>query len=849
VFRVGAATRLANLFKVTEVDGAALGSPLSAYLLRPNNPRAEYPVAAGRLTVDRMWEAWLSQDLGLDVDGGLALDTFLGWAAMNERGPQTLEELERDGAAGVRDKLLDHLGARLGAAGPIVWKLWEAGRARAALELGILFEPLVGTEHVGIRMWMRLVAKNELGCSSDEEALQVAAILGKAAGVALRALERTSGAAEAAAIVQTADARSVEAEVRDALRASTRLPSSWQMRLDALGEVLAQGAADPSQEALRAARKARRALEGHALFKEESHTETAKRAEMAVRLLSWLTARPDENLPVPPQPHAVTEVLGQWYAEEGGYLDLARERARGSSEGAFGRGVQKVVEAVDRARQELDQRFARGLVEWVRAGRPASVVLPIDQALKRIGVRFLGQSEHRRLLVLLVDGMGWAQAVELLESLGCRAPAWGPASWHVSKEGRITDGQRYPVVLANLPTVTETSRAAFFAGKPLGPGDVRDTAKDPERFAAHREVKALFEGAAVPRLLLRSSGHTSFGAATSEALHLVRDTSQRVVGIVINAVDDSLKSSKQVVHTWTVSSISSLVDLLECARESGRAVLFASDHGHVPGGRLENVGARTGGGARWRPWAGPSDELKEYEVAVSGSAVNAPKGAEGVVLLTNDATSYGGTTHAGEHGGATLAEVVAPCLLLTFDDPIQRTAEGDKALVPMGAYVPEWWHYEVGARQPEADETPKQPSVRRKKSKPPPEEQLTLGLAHEPPHEMPPRALPQTSGAVPSPNMDSAFAKCDMLEARAPKLATRKLVVQAVQYLLERGGYAPGDAFAPVMGYLPFRVRGLVSNLQEVLNVDGYAVLEFDSVSNQVRLDREKLEQQFEVKL
>lgn len=855
VQRVGAATRLASLFRVTEVDAAALASPLATYLLRPDRLRTEYSITAGRLTLERMWEAWLGSDLGLDVDGGLALDTLLAWAALNNRGPQLQTELEREVAAGVRDQLLEHLEARLGAAGPIVWRLWEQGRGRTALELAVLFEPLVGTEQGALRMWMRLVAKNELGCRSDEEALQTATTLGKAAGLALRAVERRAGDAEAAALVRAADARPLEAEVREALSASTCLPSSWQMRLDALGTVLEAGAANPGQENLRAARKARRALEGHALFKEESFTQTAKRAEMAVRLLSWLTARPDRALPMPPQPHGAAELLAQWYSEDGGYLDLARERARGSGDGAFGRGVQRVVDAVDQARQELDDRFARALGEWVRAGQPASVVLPIDQALKRIAARFLQQSEERRLLVLLVDGMAWAQAVELLGSLGSRAPAWGPASWHLSKEGRITDGQRYPVVLANLPTVTETSRAGFFAGKPLGPGGDRDTSQDPQRFAGHQELRAFFQGTATPRLLLRGTGHTSAGVASPEALELVRDTSQRIVGIVINAIDDSLKSSTQEVQSWTVTSIRSLEDLLDCAREAGRAVLLASDHGHVPGVRLANVGARSGGGARWRPWTSPTETVASYEVAVSGPNVHTPKGAHGVVMLTNDASCYGGTTHAGEHGGATLAEVVTPCLLLTYDDPLLRETGGDRALASTGAYVPEWWHYEVAGHAPTADDTPKPPTARRKEPKQPSTHQLSLGLGGEAPAPPPPAAPPQAApfaaipGSVPPPDMTSAFARCEMLEARAPKVTERKLVVQAVQYLLDRGGLAPGDAFASAMGHVAYRVRGLVSNLQEILNVDGYTVLSFDPMSNQVRLDREKLQQQFEVKL
>jgi hypothetical protein len=44
-------------------------------------------------------------------------------------------------------------------------------------------------------------------------------------------------------------------------------------------------------------------------------------------------------------------------------------------------------------------------------------------------------------------------------------------------------------------------------------------------------------------------------------------------------------------------------------------------------------------------------------------------------------------------------------------------------------------------------------------------------------------------------------------------------------------------------------VAGFVATLSEVLNVDGYLVLAYDGAGKQVRLDREKLAQLFEVKL
>jgi hypothetical protein len=58
-----------------------------------------------------------------------------------------------------------------------------------------------------------------------------------------------------------------------------------------------------------------------------------------------------------------------------------------------------------------------------------------------------------------------------------------------------------------------------------------------------------------------------------------------------------------------------------------------------------------------------------------------------------------------------------------------------------------------------------------------------------------------------------------------------------------------GDAFAAAMGVLTFRVGGLISKLQEVLNLDGYEVIRYDAAARQVHLDRAKLAQLFEVTL
>jgi hypothetical protein len=72
-------------------------------------------------------------------------------------------------------------------------------------------------------------------------------------------------------------------------------------------------------------------------------------------------------------------------------------------------------------------------------------------------------------------------------------------------------------------------------------------------------------------------------------------------------------------------------------------------------------------------------------------------------------------------------------------------------------------------------------------------------------------------------------------------------VIRAVDFLLSRHGIADASAFAAAMETFPLRVGGLVSLLAELLNIDGYEVLTYDKQTRQVRLDRGKLFEQFEV--
>src|SRR5690606_35497388 len=72
-----------------------------------------------------------------------------------------------------------------------------------------------------------------------------------------------------------------------------------------------------------------------------------------------------------------------------------------------------------------------------------------------------------------------------------------------------------------------------------------------------------------------------------------------VVGVVLNAVDDSLSAGRQGRDPgWRPGDVTGLPQVLERAAEAGRIVVLTSDHGHV----LEHgsdLRSDASGGARW----------------------------------------------------------------------------------------------------------------------------------------------------------------------------------------------------------------------------------------------------------
>ncbi|TDC00434.1 BREX-2 system phosphatase PglZ [Micromonospora fluostatini] len=605
----------------------------------------------------------------------------------------------------------------------------------------------------------------------------------------------SNGRDEAMRMLRRAETIAAEVEVTGLLAASTVLPSGFLQRLRAFADAvrLAVPAAGPVPAA--AVVRAQRALdvvEAHRAA-EPRRLETAR---MAVRLLRWLHTADG------PPPATLLDALHRQVRQDG-WVDRARlDLFAGDPDEQVGEAYRLLHQAVGARRSRHDQQFATLLAATTGAESEPGALLRVEDVLDRVVQPIVDRG--RRVLLLVLDGMGVAAATELAESV-THSGTWVEFT---------PDGGPRTGVLAALPTVTEASRCSLLSGR-LAVGD------------RNAEKKAFTQRFPTGRLLHKAALRTGAGTAIDpEVLAALHDPAIPVVAAVVNTIDDALDRSDPATTVWGRDTITAVGDLL--ATTTDRVVVLVSDHGHVVDrGPESTVLPSTAGENRWRPSGGAPAAA---EVAVSGSRVLLGGGS--VILPWREEVRYG-PRKAGYHGGAAAAEAVIPLILL---------APGDEQPVPgwAGAPVasPDWWREPLTETLPSATavvEPPRRPAKR----KAPQTEQL-----FDP--DPRPSAAPEPH---PAPDTVSALlASARYAQRRGARAALPDDRVAALlTTLIAGGGRARMDTLAARAGIPAHRITGAVTALRRLLQVDGYAVIRLDPDGRTLHLDEGLLIEQFEL--
>jgi hypothetical protein len=826
LYHVARDARLAALFGARQVE-TGIASTALAKLLLAGTPAVYRKVQGPRLTRAFAWQALLDQRLGVPEDALTSPGALLAWGSRNDGGPAFVRACEGDDLwRNARRELHDWLQRAVNAAGLVIWRAWEAGAAGRLLEVLPLLTAAreAGDAYLAGQLTGQLSAWfGELAGSvrAHETQLIEAAVLQAALpaepGARLALLERTQALANAAGLENIA-AR------------SNLLPGGHRAREQAAAAATQAFLTAPGHETAGWVVQAVDAIAAHELDAVLRPDPVAREARRSIARLSlWLATRPS---PIPSGARWQPVVdLARRYADEGGLLEWARQQVRGL------RGVDPALLAAGRALEGAvastlrdDHRaFAEAYVAWVEASRPAADVLPIDLVGKELIAPFLRENPRRKLLVALMDGMSQAAAAQILVRLAA-ARRWGPIAWRRPGTRGV---HPLPPVLAVAPTLTELSRGAFFAGKTDPRFYDEGSGKDPQRWRNHRAVAELL-GEDAPALVVRSdilAGHD----LASDIRDAIRGEA-RAVAVVINAVDEDLKSSVQVAKDYSLAPILPLEALLSAAEEGERVVLLIADHGHVLGDGAHTIPGRLGasrpGGARWRALA--NGEQPAAEELVLPRAAWTPAGWERTAALW-DPTVVNRSPAYGEHGGLSLAEVVAPALLIA-PDWLERTMPDDAALAVRASVAPAWWDLRA----------PRKPPTLAGQAAPPEQHQPQQVLFAPPPGATTP---PPQAPAPRSPSLVQVLRRSAVFQNQVEGQPTAEVerVLTWLETLTESGGSLPTADFAAAAGVRPHQVAGAVARMG-ILNADGFAMVEHDHVGRRVVLHRARLAQHYGIR-
>lgn len=534
--------------------------------------------------------------------------------------------------------------------------------------------------------------------------------------------------------------------------------------------------------------------------------ERTIRVEMSLRLLGWLLQRKENK-------STSFEQAAKSYASDGGFVDWARHCLYGG-EGvaALANAYSRLVEIVTEKREAENKRFGGLLANWTEIGSPGDSLLLIENVLKEIGAN---AARSRPVLLIVMDGMGFAVFRELIED--------------VVSQGWVEQGiagKNWPrPVIAALPSITEVSRTSLLCGR-LALGSSGDEVNGFKTNADLLEVSR----SGYPPVLFHKSNLTDSGSAdlAADMRKEIASDKRKIVGAVINAVDDHLMKGEQIVVPWTLKHVPVLEQLLYAARDAGRVVILTSDHGHILD--RQTVYRKNEPGERFR--INDEPPLPD-ELVVSGSRVLAASGC--FIAPWSEMVRYGVKKH-GYHGGITPQECVVPLAVLSRQN---QPLDGWEELPP---YYPDWW-YIASARVVVQEETSREAPTTLETVSP-------RALASDA-ERLPFFAIPEVSplsrrevwikALLESPTYAS---QNKLLGRSAPSPGFVRSFLSALH---EHGGKMLRPALAQALEQPEQRMSEIISAMRRLLNVDGYPVLSVDASGTVVVLNRELLTSQFEL--
>lgn len=779
-----------ELFGAQQPSRALAQRPHLADALIELRPLGGYPPAASRtLDLDTAIDALAAAALG--VPGGDAdLTALLDWAERRDV-PGRWNALDPE----VRKDLTGALRRRFGPGAEVVCRALDEGLAVDVTALGLVAEVVHHPDGTGLETPRALLDRNLSRPGLSVEAWRA---------LAAAAVRRVNSHLDPVAVsgwIDRAEQLLVELDASAAAHLSSVVPSGFTVRLQRAAEAVhARRHNGPEGDAELARR-----LDDLARHRDAADRRSADRVER-VRMAARLARRGDAHLR---ELATITDAVTH-YVTDGAWVDAARRHvSRGDPDPTVDEVLDAVAGDADRDRTHDLDALAH-LLRHVAGPLPEGLV-GIEAVLDEVVAPL---AEQRPVLLVVLDGLSWPVATDVIR--GVTAAGWTP----------VVDLDRRAArpVLATIPTITETSRASLLAGRRTR----GDRTLESRELAAHERLRAA-TGTGRPPVVFHKTELRDGGLDThpDEVVDAIADTRQRLVAVVINTIDEHLADVAEPTDGWRIDDLAPLRDLLAAARRAGRALVVTSDHGHVLDRGAEHR-HHPGGGERWRvadPPPGPG------EIELSGPRVLTGGGT--VVVPVAEQLRYA-PRHNGYHGGCSLQELVVPLVVFAADDLDGWT--------PTDFSPPAWWDLSM-APEPAPLGVPAPAPPPPRPTAPP---SATPTLFDEPVADTAPAPAPAPAAGG---DWVEALLADEGFVARRSSPRVRLGDDELVRLLraLDRwaGATVSLDRLAAEAALPETRIRRYLAQVQDLVNVEGYGVVEV--TDREVRFDRDLLRTQFDL--
>lgn len=779
-----------SLFKARHLDPRITRHAFLADLLLEHAASRDLPpVAGGFVDADTVWGILLKERLGLSGSQ-----------------PDVVELLKRTAESDLADQWKGCTPAFRNAAND--W-ISEAAGATAGAVLGCI-EREHGSNALAIGLVMSVIYHDTVDHELDKSAGRLEAYIG-ATDLPIEIAKRWRDAASVAAghlpkstlrrCLEQAESILENIGAQDHAWRSIELESGFEQRLSRFGRALASHVDSRATTIPEKLQRVYQEVQQHRLGHDGGRR--MERAAMAIRLARWLA---DQNTGTSAKPMSLTAIARN-YAGDGGYVDWARQVLRGGEPNKdLAAAYVRLVDRVTEFREEENRRFGQAIVDQQAMGDAGGGLIPVEQMLDQIVAK---AAESAPVLLLLVDGMSWAVFRELVSDI--KSHDW--------VELGFAPETKRSIGLSALPSITEVCRTSLLCGV-LRRGQAADEVRG---FAAHPALTAVSKAGFAPKLFHKAAleGDEDSSLA-SDIRQTLAEKKQRIVGIVINAVDDHLDKGDQIDAVWTMQHIRVLEPILAEADAADRLVILLSDHGHILDRQTESREATDG--LRWRRPGGivTKDELEVTSPRVIGA------GGDRVIVPWSERLRYGSKKN-GYHGGAAPQEMLIPISILWPKLDVPRGME------ELPVEFPSWWTEPTMARAVATVEAqPQRP--KKEKAQPP-----TLFDLHDAPSVPSATEVPWLKALMQS----EVFSAQKRLAGRA-RIDDENLQ-QLLGALVSRGGSMTATALAGAIEVPEHRLAGLLAVTQRLLNVEGYAILDRQDASSTIVLNIPLLKKQFEL--